>query len=232
MSTVTKTLSIFAATLFAFVGSARAQLVTYETISSWTGSVITLTSGQAYAQTFSNVSQVASMTYLFASYNNVGTAAATFSASFVEWNTTTNTAGAVVQSLGTLTVPASNTWTDFVAGDEGSIYTYGLEVTLNEVTDPLKSYALVLTSNQTRTLMGFTLTNSDAFSHGYAYSNGNYTGLDWGFSQLVVEPAGLTPIPESGTVAGIAAGVLVAGLVGFRLRQRKQAALVAAPAAS
>lgn len=218
---------LFVSAVFAVAGSARAQVVTYETISQWSGSVITLTSGQSYAQTFSNVLQVESMTYKFASYNNTSSSATTFSAAFVEWNVGSNTAGALVQNLGTINLPPSNTWTEFttftVDGEDTNIFTYELPITLNAITSASTTYALVLTANQQRNNLGFTLTNNNAFNHGHAVG---YSAFDWGFSQIAVEPA---PIPEASTVVSLMGVCFAAGLVGLRLRQRRQ--LAAAPGA-
>ncbi len=53
-------------------------------------------------------------------------------------------------------------------------------------------------------------------------SGGNGTG-DYGFSQIVVVPAGnVVPVPESRTAAAILCALFVAGLVGRQLLLRRQ----------
>lgn len=210
------------------VGSSKAQLVTYETISRWSGSLITLSAHTTYAQVFTNVRQVESMTYLFASYNNTGTLGRDFTASFVEWNPTTNTVANVLHSFGTISLAAPNTWNSAdsitIVGDEGpeTYFTNKLTLNIHQITSPTKTYALLMTSQSTTSKVGFTLTNNNAFAFGYALG---YSAFDWGFSQLVVEPG---PVPEASTIAAVLACALVAGLVGFRIRQQRRLAPVPA----
>jgi hypothetical protein len=233
MKTFARILSLSAALFVAFATTAKAQLTTFETISSWTGSVYTFTANRVYAQTFSNVLQVESMTYRFASASN-SAAALNLSASFVEWNNTSNVStaiGSVVQNVGSITVPATSTWS---YDSDLNVYYFDYTITLSQVTNPSLTYALVLTSTTSSTI-GLSFSNDDSFALGdnvrQTNAGGALTnlGTDWGFSQLVVEPA---PTPESGTVAAIAGALLVAGLVGFRLRQRRQPALAPVVAAA
>ena len=48
-------------------------------------------------------------------------------------------------------------------------------------------------------------------------------GFDWAFAQLTIADSVLTPIPETGTVAVVFAGALVAGLaVRRRIRAQRE----------
>lgn len=231
MKNYAKTLLLVAATCFALVSTSKAQLVTLETISNWTGSVYTFTANRAYAQTFTGVTEVQSMTYRFAS-TSTSEAALNITANFVTWNNTSNintATGSTVQSVGSITIPASSTWNfDPVR----HTYYFDYQIVLDQVTNANQTYAMVLQSSVDSGI-GISFTNDDAFAYGEATrqnSSGgglSYFGSDWGFSQLVVAPY-VAPTPEAGTMAGIAGAVLVAGLVGFRLRQRRQLAPVAA----
>jgi len=239
MSTLVKSLFVFTAALFAFAVSAQAQLVTYETQSAYDGSSITFTASGSNAsrgQIFTDVSAVAKMTYNFFTGTSGNATATTLTATFGEWNTATNTfvSGTTV-SFGTITIPASNSgsWTTLTNANGTFItYEYAFDLTTltsalvnsqyGYLTDSTKSYALML-SNTTGVATGLALglTNDDVFAYGSARGFSDY---DWSFSQIVVAPGSqsLTPIPESGTVASIAVGVMVAGLVGFRMNQRRR----------
>lgn len=235
MKNYAKTLLLVAATCFALVSTSKAQLVTFETISSWTNSVQTFTANQFFAQTFTGVTQVQSMTYRFASSSN-SFGPLNLTANFVQWNTAGNTVatavGTTVQSVGTITIPGSTSWSyDSVR----NTYYYDYQIVLNQATSATQTYAMLLQS-ATNSSIGLSFTNSNAFAYGAmaqqfdATNVGTLPFFDWGFSQLVVAPY-VAPTPESGTVAAIAGVVLVAGLVGLRLRQRRQLALAPVTAA-
>ncbi|MBS0633409.1 MAG: hypothetical protein JSS11_15985 [Verrucomicrobia bacterium] len=234
MKNYAKTLLLVAATCFALVSTSKAQLVTYETISSWTNSVQTFTANQFFAQTFTGVTEVQSMTYRFASSSN-SFGSLNLTATFVEWNggSSVGTAvGTTVQSVGTITIPGSSSWS---YDNARSTYYYDYQIVLNQATSGTQTYAMLLQTSTGGSPIGLSYTNTDAFSYGTLAQQ--YPGSfvlanpfqDWGFAQLVVAP--VVPTPESGTMAAIAGAVLVAGLVGLRLRQRRQLALVPVTAA-
>lgn len=240
MNTSAKTISLLAATLLAFLVPAKAQLQTYETVSAWEGSNFTFSAGATRGQTFSNLFAVKSMTYNFFT---TGTAAATnLTAIFGQWNGSSFIGGTTV-SFGTITIPAS---TDTVAwqtlnttyGTTNNIktatYTFDLatissvliDSTFGYFTNPSNTYALMLTNSGAASNLGLGLTNSDVFAFGAT----NFGFNDWAFAQLVVAPT--NPVPESSTVASVAAGLLVAGLVGYRVRQRRNQVADVAPLAA
>ena len=239
MNTSAKTISLLAASLLAFATSAKAQLQTYETVSAWTGSNFTFSAGATQGQTFTNLYAVKSMTYNFFT---TGVAAATnLTAVFGQWNGSGFISGTTV-SFGTITIPASNggSWstlnTPYGLANNVQTFAYTLDLatlsfsTISSIngyiTNPANTYALMLTNTGGNSNLGLGLTNSNVFAYGATQFGFN----DWAFSQLVVSP---TPtIPESSTVASVATGLLVAGLVGYRIRQRRNSAAAVAPLAA
>lgn len=225
---------ILAAASLAFVGSAKAQLMTYETLSSWSGNVITFNSnGATMGQTFSNVTAISSMTYTFVSASNAS-AAGTLQATFGEWNGSSFVNGTTTD-MGIINVPSSSTWATDPNGatlvrNATTYYAFNSTLSFNSLylTNPSKTYAMMLTNTSggaTSFGLGLVLPDS-GFSYGSGYP---FSGVgDWAFSQIVLTPADLTPVPESSTVAAIFGTTLVAGLAGFRARQRRKNAAAAA----
>jgi hypothetical protein len=236
MNIIFKNLSAAVATLAAFAGSAFAQLQTFETQSEYQGSVFTFNApGSVLGETFANVSAVKSMTYnFFAGSGNGGVStASSLTAVFGEWNGSAFVSGTTV-SFGTISIPASDSgsWSTLTNGfGSFNTFEYALDLTtvnsglinptFGYLTDFTKTYALMLT-NVSGSNLGLGLTNTNAFAFGATNLGFN----DWAFAQIVVAPGDqqLVPVPESSTVALAATGALVAGLVGFRIRQRRRAA--------
>lgn len=241
MNIFAKTGTLFAASALAFSGVAQAQLQTYQTQTAYKGSAITFT-GETLGETFSNVSAVKSMTYNFFKGSNAGSSTATpISAVFGEWNSTNlDFVTGTTVSFGTIVVPASSAgWTTLTNGF-GTYNTYAYQFNLSALSSPLINPALGYVTNSTKTYalmlsdlsdgstgLALGLSNTNAFLYGGASEFGN---KDWTFAQIVVAPGNqqLIPVPESSTVAAVGSAILVAGLVGFRLRQRRAA--VQAPA--
>jgi hypothetical protein len=240
MNTAFKNLSAAVVTLAALVGSASAQLQTFETQSAYRGSVITFIPGDTRGEIFSNVSAVKSMTYNFfvgAGASGVSSSS-NFEATFGEWDSTNEAfvAGTTV-AFSTINVPASDSgnWTTLTNGS-GSYSTFAqafdlstlsselISPTFGYLTSSSKSYAMMLTLNgSVAPNLGLGQSNNNAFAFGISSDN---PLRDWTFSQIVVAPGDqqLVPVPESSTVALAATGALVAGLIGFRVRQRRRAA--------
>jgi hypothetical protein len=240
MNIAFKNLSAAVVTLAALVGSASAQLQTFETQSAYRGSVITFIPGDTRGEIFSNVSAVKSMTYNFfvgAGASGVSISS-NFEATFGEWDSTNEAfvAGTTV-AFSTINVPASDSgnWTTLTNGS-GSYSTFAqafdlstlsselISPTFGYLTSSSKSYAMMLTLNgSVAPNLGLGQSNNNAFAFGISSDN---PLRDWTFSQIVVAPGDqqLVPVPESSTVALAATGALVAGLVGFRVRQRRRAA--------
>jgi hypothetical protein len=235
MSTPTKVFSTIAALFVAFVGSAQAQLQTYQTQTAYQGSAFTFY-GNTLGQTFTNVSAVKSMTYNFFAGSGGATTAVSLTATFGEWNGSSFVSGTTV-SFGTINIPASTSgWTTFT-NSYGTFNTYAYEfdlaalsssltnATYGYLTDSSSTYALMLTDNTGGgNGLALGLTNTNAFAYGATNLNFN----DWVFAQIVVAPGSqtLTPVPESGTIAAYATGLLVLGMVGYRVRQRRATAAI------
>jgi len=237
MKTPAKIISLLAATCFAFVSLSKAQLQTYQTVqpvdpsSGYSGSVLAFNGGSRATQgeVFTNVLAIDSMTYNF--FTTGTSSAAQLSATFGQWNPITHTFVGTTLNLGTINVPASTSWAPLVIGiNTYNTFTASFDITTANsglyTTNPSLDYALMLTQITPGNLnFGVGLTNAESdFAYGFgSFGTGVPAGADFTFAQIVVTPN--PTIPEPSTVASILAGVLVAGLVGFRLRQRRQLAL-------
>lgn len=246
-----------AAISIAFVSSSLAQLVTYTTQPAYQGSVVTFAGGGTLGQTFTDVYAVAYMTFnFFAGTGSGGTVNTTTDlvATFGQWNGSGFVAGTTVD-FGTISIPPSSAWTASLSNGQGTFPTYQVTFDLTDAlvnspvadsvlaspvssssildpvwgysTDPSYTYALMLTNSGGASNLGLGLTNFDAFQYGATNFNFN----DWTFAQIAV--ATTNPVPEASTVAAMIGAAFIAGLVGLRIRQRRQlAALPAAPAAA
>jgi hypothetical protein len=224
MKPFAKILCVSTAALLACLNSAKAQLVTYETISAYDGSSITgfgtLVSNSTRGETFTNIEAISSLTYNFFKAGTNSTSAS-FSAVFSEWNAG-NSTWSTLQNFGSFTVPASTSWGS-LTNTNGTFATFAQTFSFGSllITDPTKTYALLLT-NTTGTNTNFGIgTVFDSFTYGStAVIDG---GNDYTFSQIVVVPGGNTvPVPEPATIASLFAATFVVGLVSFRVRQRRQ----------
>lgn len=216
--------------------TARAQPQTFETLSAYTGSLTSFTTNRALVQTFSNVTLVDSMTYRFASTSGVF-AGTTLNAYFTEWNTTTNTAVGSAFLSTSINVPSSGSFSSFSTGF-GDYNGFDYQFTLSQVTDPTKTYAMVLVGTGATSIGLLNIDNADSFAYGDNRSRSGITsfsslgsagatstpGFDWGFSQLAVTPYA-APVPEPQTAAAMIAVLFVGGLVGRRMWQRRQGAM-------
>jgi hypothetical protein len=245
---------LLAATCFAFAGVARAQFVTIsDDTSDWTGSVTTFNgTGQNYqseGEAVTGIMALQSVTYTFMSTAASSNTGGTLSASLDIWNSST---GAItpVQSLGTVTIPAPDTWSGSLTYQQITAVTYqqSFDLSFTDVNNlnPSLDYVVLLTNTGAGSLsfgLGDVTTGVSGPGSQYLYSTAlqggaleqshsgavGDTGNDWTFSDVTVVPGGgFIPSPEPITVAAWAGVILVAGLVFFRLRQRQGAA--AAPA--
>jgi hypothetical protein len=224
---------LFLSAIFvAFFGISRAQLVTSSTLPNWTGSVITFNPNQTLGQTFTGVIALEQMTYSFFSASANSTAG-DLAVTFGEWNGSALTSTLYSSTIG---VTSSSTWSNpLLFGARNTGITVDLSFTYENQLDPAKTYALLLTNQSgSSTDFGLGLVTSDAFAYGSAYPFGS--AMDWAFTQISVVPEGNEippPVPEASTVAAMIGAAFIAGLVGLRLRQRRQlAALPVAPVAA
>ncbi len=249
MRTRLHTLFVLAAT-FLGLSTAHAQLDTFDTRPVYGGSAVVLTSGSNMGQVFSSVYAVQQMTYnFFAGTGNV-TGNTTMSVTFGEWN---NSLGSFVSgttvSFNSITINSPTNdpgaWTTLLPGNEApyqntsatfdlrSISSPLIDSSIGYLTDPSKSYALVLKNTGATTGLSLGLTPANDFTYGYGFPDGfGFTSKDWTFAQLVIatdpEQLTLTPVPESSTVAAIAGATFLTGLVIKRRRQKAAAAAMAA----
>lgn len=230
MRALAKSALCLAATALAFPALSHAQLVTYETVSKETGSVYTLNPETTLTQTFTNVWTVDTLVYRF-TYSSTGGDAIDFTAYFGEWNTSTNTLDSVLGSW-TLSVPATSSFQAYSNVVNNHTYNYnGYDAGLSLASfslDPSKTYGILLaneTGNPTNTGLQ-AIVAANPFTYGYGVATTDFGGgfsntttfPDWGFYQITV-----TPAPEASTTAAIIGITFVAGLVGFRIRQRRRA---------
>ena len=222
----------------ASVSVARAQLVTYQTVSTWKGSVITFNdpadptpplNGSFLAQTFSNVLGIASMTYNFFSASGIS-GAGQLQATFGQWNTATNQFVGPTVDFGIIDIPSSSAWTSTVKVGATTYSTFTSTLSFADLyaTDPTKTYSILFQNTLVgATDFGLGLNNSNPFIYGGSTDGfGSNSTKDYAFQQIVVVPndgTHILPVPEASTVASIFAVAFVAGLVAFRLRQRRQA---------
>lgn len=237
--------SRFVRSLAALIGltsiTASAQIATYtfSTIQDYLGSDISGGSNKAFTQTFTGVVGVQSMTYRFVRTAGTATNVNYF---FVEWDTLTNRATSQL-SNGVLNVPGISSFTSYSYTDpiDGPISYQGYDYIINLNAASLnatKTYAMVLLNPSTNLKLQL-IDGADNFQYGAAFTANGITGYsaltttsstpyaptgtDWGFAQIVVQVA----VPEPATAAAGIGAILVAGLVGFRVMQRRRALAVA-----
>ena len=147
--------------------------------------------------------------------------------------------------IATFTIPPAGTgaWTTGTFQSSGTYASYSITLNLNQLTDPSLTYAIVLIDTTNSSGLGLLDVNSnpDAFIYGAGLQsqgdstltamqndpNASYgigrTTADYGFSQIVVVPAGnVIPVPEPRTAAAIICALFVAGLVGRQLLLRRK----------
>lgn len=242
--------ALLASAFLTLAGVSRAQVITVnDDLASWTGSVETFGgTGQNFiseGEAFTNVLALESVEYTFLSTALTSNAAGTLNATLVELgsNSGTKFSYTTVANLGTINVPAPSTWESNANGGSltyGSItaYTYNASIDLSftnlENLNPDATYVVLLTNTgSAATSFGLGLIQngvndpSNTLDNNF-YSTGNVSypltdeGLDWTFQSIEVIPGGnVIPVPEPRTVAALAGCALAAGLVLFRLRQRR-----------
>lgn len=245
MKTIAKYSGLLAAICFAFVGVARAQLVTIsDDTGNWTGSVIAFNgTGQSFVsegEGITGVKALEAVTYTFMSTAPTSATGGTLDASLVLWNGANNGTYTTVQSLGSVTIPPPDTWSGSLSYGATTAVTYqqsfDLSFTNTANLNPSATYMVLLTNTSAGSLsFGLGEDTIGASGPGTQYLNGaeyiKSSGLvgidagDWTFSDVSLVPSGNTiPTPEPTTVAAMACALLVGGLVIYRLRQRQGAA--------
>ncbi len=175
-------ISVLAAATVAFLAApkAHAQLVTFETLTSYNGAgIIGFTNGStALTQTFNNILELQSITFRFTTTSGTSsTVAQSFSAYLVQWNPGSSTVSSTFSTpvaansstdssvteptvaAQTFTVPPVGTgaWAtdNFSASAGGGSYSgYDVQLNLNQYTDPTLTYAVVLVDNTSASGLG------------------------------------------------------------------------------
>jgi hypothetical protein len=236
------TLLLSAALALGSAASASAQVITtFETLSAWSLSNATssFSTNSALVQTF-QLPAAAPVIYQMAWHfvtpaGQSVSSSSTLDAYVTLWNTATNRpSGAPIWSALSVVMPAYGS---------GS---YNLQLTPDLLTDSSLTYAMILRGTSVASNVHIANADQDdGFEYGQNFrrstgatsfaslSGLNYQtpGEDWGFSTLSISDS-LVPIPETGTVAVVFAGVLVAGLgVRRRLLAKREAVAQTATAA-
>ncbi|MFA5265478.1 MAG: hypothetical protein WC378_16795 [Opitutaceae bacterium] len=229
MKPFSKLIALIAASCIAFLGTARAQLVTYQTLTTWSGSAITFDSGITMGETFNNILAVSSITYTFVTASTPS-AAGTLSAAFGQWKVDPeHPNGAFVGTpfdFGIISIPSSSSWTDSVTRGSTVYPIYNAVFSFGSfyLTDPTKTYALMLTNTGADSSFALGLNNSNPFTYGQSYDgDGGYSNKDYAFSQIVLVPndGHVVPVPEASTTAAFAGCGLVGILAALRRRQKQ-----------
>jgi len=240
MKTFARKFLFLAAASAALSGSALAQVSTFSTTQFYTNNTSNIAGSATVGEVFTSINAISSFTYnFFTSANNVSSSLSAQWAvyngagsmdSLSNWTTLVN--------FGTINIPGFTTAGQDGWSQLGSYNTFEQNFNFGGFypTDSSLTYALLLTNNSASSA-GVSLGYSgDTFSNGSAAVGFSLPGLgsyaDYTFSNIVYVKAGdVVPTPEAGTMASIAGAALIAGLVGFRLRQRRQLALAPVAAA-
>lgn len=223
----------------AFLGlaQARAQLLTASTLNDLSvadsyAAGLNLTSGLGATQTFSNIDSIEALTFRFIAQDSASFSSANLAIYFGQWS---GASGTVESFSDTIHVAASGLWTN---SGTGYLY-YDAELDLTSLASsltPANSYGLTIVgsggSAGNYVLGGAASTYTD----GLAYSNAgpitSFADLALGNGTFSVDNfafagGGLSPIPETSTVAVMLCGVFVGALV-LRRQRQKRVAVVAA----
>jgi hypothetical protein len=242
MKTFARKFLFLAAASAALSGLAHAQISTSSTTQYFGNSTIQINGSATVGEVFTSINAISSFTYNFFS---AGSASASLSAQFAvyngsgdpnqlsNWTTLVNFNSINIPGF---TSPNAGGWSTLTNGN-GSYNTYAQTFNFGGFyeTDSSLSYALLLTNNSASTAgvsLGWNFDNTNTLFGNGSASVGFGPNADYTFSNIVYVKAGdVVPTPEAGTMASIAGAALVAGLVGFRLRQRRQLALAPVAAA-
>ncbi|HVW19652.1 MAG TPA: hypothetical protein VHC86_00410 [Opitutaceae bacterium] len=166
--------------------------------------------------------------------------------------TDTTVAGPAYTQSFTIPPAGSGGWQTDTFTDQSTYQGYDVTLTPNQALDPSLTYAIVLIDTTNASGLGLLdINDTDPFSYGFATRNltagslsavqstnsnnssvSNGIGGDYGFSQIVIVPAGnIVPTPEPRTAAAFIAAAFVAFLVGRRLLKKDEDTLPGAVAA-
>jgi len=226
-----------------FASLGHAQILTADTIggaynyTTGLGSYLQPTDGMNVTQTFTNITSIDTLTVRFGSDSNSFASPIDLNVYFSEW---TGSAATSIIGSGTLSLTAPNTWIQ-----EGSAYYYDATIDFSNVAGSLSA-----TSTYGFSIEGSAVSianNVGVFQGQVAYGSGSvyvhnsgtaltsgadvsHGAVDFAFigSSIAASSAPFSPVPEASTIAVLFAGLFVGGLAFKRVRDRRQAALVAA----
>lgn len=235
MLSLPRSLLVLTITLAALTSAGRAQVLTADTLSSTAAaSQFYVSSGSAMTQTFSDISSIESLTFRMLADTSNTFGVSTVDYYFSEWDSDSSLATGTAIAEGTANVDASSAWLAVTYGSTSYNYS-DVSLDLSSVAtglDPAKTYAISFFNASGGSSYGLgRLDTSEYLGGGIFFATGVTSGADLKIqSEINDSPQGLlfsaeslSPVPESGTTAVLFAGMFVMGLVGWRLRQRRQA---------
>ncbi len=216
---------VLAASSIAFLGTARAQVITVETVSTWTGSFNAFgavgDASSVRAETFHYIKGISSVTFRFFTANATSLRPGLLSAKFGEWDSATRSIIGTPIDFGILSIPAPNSWANSTYNPVTDLNSKYFDQTISfgslYATDPFKTYAIVLKNTVAQNIsIALGLNDLDVLSFGQSFDGLSIANKDYTFSQLIVE------VPEASTTAAFAGCGLVGVLVALRRRQKQK----------
>jgi hypothetical protein len=225
-------LLVFAA-LASLASVGRAQLLTADTLTgfdaatAWTNG-LALNSGVGLTQTFTNISSIEEATFRFIVQGSPTFGATNLTAYFSFWSL--NDAVAQIDpGSTTISLAADTGW----ISDSGYLY-YDATMDLSSYAsslNPAITYGLTFVGDATTAGAGILIAGaSTPYADGSTFTNpavSSFIDLTGGGAFLsgndfAFTAGALSPVPEASTVTVLIAAIFVAGLVAYRIRQRRQ----------
>jgi hypothetical protein len=222
----------------ALSSAVHAQVLTADTRgSSGDGSYTGIGGGYATTQTFTDITEIDLLTFRLLAQSDHVFAASTVDYYLSAWDSGTGKATGAALATGTLNIADISSWQAITYGANSFNYLdVGLDLSsVATGLTPAETYAISFYGSTAGTLYGAgSINNPAAYADGGAFTSygpfNSGTDLqtigqtDASATYDTLFAAGsLSAVPETGTTAVLFAGVFVMGLVGWRLRQRRQA---------
>jgi hypothetical protein len=237
MLSLSRSVLVLAITLATLTGAGRAQVLTANTLSSsGDGSYTGVGGGYATTQTFTNITEIDSLTFRLLAQSDHVFAASTVDYYLSAWDSGTGKATGTALATGTLNIADSSTWQAITYGVNSFNY-LDVSLDLSSVATGLTAgdtYAMSFYGSSAGTVYGAgSVNNPAAYADGGAFTSygpfnagadlQNIGSTDASATYDTLFSAGsLSPVPEAGTTAVLFAGIFVMGLVGWRLRLRRK----------
>lgn len=234
-------LLLTSAAVFSLYGQSFAQpLQTFETVSAFTSSITTSSSGRAFIQTFTDASFIQSLTYRFSTLAPGSFAGTSFNAYFTQWDPVNGRATGSAFNIGSQSTiqvgdvgnTAQTGFTSFTDANSNPYRGLDFQFNLNATLQSDLTYAMILVGLGSSSIGLQNIDTTDAFTFGDSFkrnsgvstnlvtgftnlssgTSGSTGGFDWGFSAIAI-----TIVPEPST----AAAVIVAGFLGVMVIRRR-----------